>query len=201
MQEKTRDELDALLRKLLKGKAPADLDGRAIGGKAYYRAERKQPLEAAVLFDAAATRAQEDGDRTGWIEWYVRAGLQYFEAGDMARAVPILRNAIDAHREVPGHRDAHMVEWCYTLLLRFAAHEQDRSAFRALFAEAIEQCAAVGRPGYPRIHPHQEQLLEAAHTLGCAQERRAIADNIYARRPISRALRARLKELELLPTR
>lgn len=199
MQEKTREELNALLRELLKGKAPADLDGGAIGRKATYRAERKQPLEAAVLFEAAAARLLEDGDRDSWLEDYVRAGLEYFEAGDLARAVPILRNAIDAHREVPGHRDAHMVEWCYTLLLRFAAHEQDRSAFRALFAEAIEQCAAVGRPGYPRIHPHQEQLLEAAHALGCEQERRSIADHIYARRPISRALRARLKKLDLLP--
>lgn len=187
-----RARLDELLAAQLGGERIEDLDARTLAGKAMYRAERKAPLAAAVLFEAAAQRAHQAGDRTRWIECRVRAGTHYAEAGESARAMPILRECISAHLEHPHHRDAHMVEWCFTCLLRDA---RDAETFRALFAEAIRTCDAVGRVGFPKIHPHQEELLEKAHALGCVDEERDVAQKLAHRRPLSRPLRARLKAL------
>jgi len=194
----TSENDEALLAELLDGKPVESFDARALGAKGAWRAERDQHLAAALLFEAAAQRAAAAGDRTGWIEWLARAGLRLYDAGRVTSAIPILRRTIEAHLEQPGNRDAFMVEWCYARLLRLAASEHDAPAFRATFEEAVASCRAVGR-AFPSIHPHQEELLEAAHGLDCADERRALADAIYRRRPISRALRARLKELALSP--
>lgn len=185
----------AFLLELLDGKSPEDFDANALGRKGSYRSERKAFLAAAVLFEAAAERARETGQRTAWLEWRIRSGTHFFEAAHVARAIPILRECIAAHLEQVGHRDVHMVEHAYALLLRDAANQGEAEAFRATFAEAVTQCAKVGRPGFPAIHAHQELLLEAAHQLKCAIERDVVAQIIALRRPLPRRVRARLEEL------
>lgn len=185
-----------LLDRLLKGQPVETLDSRTLGGKATYRADRGQPLEAALLFEAASRRAAEDADELTALEHAARAALCCFEAGEVGRAVPMWREVIAWHGRVGPNRDDHMVEWGFYHLLLFAAQEMDRRAFVTLFTEA-ERTA----PSFPRIHPHQAELLELAVTLGCNDLVAKIAAAIYRRRPISRALRARLKQLGLGPSR
>lgn len=190
--ELDRAALDALLTAQLDGRDRGDFDAGALARKATHRAERKAPLAAAVLFEAAAEVARAAAERSRWLESRVRAGTHFVEAGQLGRGLPILREMIAAHRAVPGHRDAHMVEWCFALLLR---HAEDAAAFRTLFGEAAAVCDEVGCRGFPTIHAHQEELFERAHALGCVVEECQLAAILAQRRPLPRALRARLTEL------
>ncbi|MEZ4380471.1 MAG: hypothetical protein R3A79_03940 [Nannocystaceae bacterium] len=200
-----------LLRALLKGASPAELDAYDIASKAYYRASRGQHLEAAVLFEAAAARAQamfdsgearkvnEAGVRINQaLNHWARAGFQFHKAGEGARAMALLRRCADADWLAAGlNHDLHTVAVCWAYLVREAAEsdERGREAFEAAFAQAQRRCAALGTT-FPFGHPSRMELAAAARGRGLEALAQEIVAPVRAAKPMKRDLKAWLKDFD-----
>ena len=90
------------LAALLKKKDPGAFTAHQLGSKAYYRASRNQPLDAAILFEAGGQQAEnefasaedpqfddEGRHQNQALNYWARAGVAYTEADrfDLARAL------------------------------------------------------------------------------------------------------------------
>ena len=194
--------MDPTLSDLLQGKAETELSSYDIESKAHNRWSRKQFQAAALLFEAAARVCKlEDGDETSssgrFLNPYCRAGICYSQGGDIARARPFLEEAINADWIGAGlENDKLMIEWCYVELLHHEA-KINPDSFASLYSKAKAHCANLGWT-FPVIHPKQELLMELAVDLDLKDIALEIVSLIKQRKPVSRPIRARLKEIDKL---
>ncbi len=184
------------LADLLKGKDETEYSAYDIESKAHNRWSKKQFRPAALLFEAAArVSLSENGDRCQFLNYQSRAGICYSQGGKLEKAKPLLKKSIEADWIGAGlEKDMHMIEWCYVELLCNES-QTDAKEFDSLFEKAKAHCANLGWV-FPKIHPKQEALLEVAVSLGLDTRAAEIVSLIRSRKPISRATRARLKEIE-----
>lgn len=181
------------LEELLKGRSPADFDARALSGKAHWRLDRDDHRAAALLFDAAHARAVATG--VPWRAARNRAATCWFDAGETAEGLSRIEAVLADYESNPDEGDdRHWVEHATHRLHRHAfALDPARfeESYRALTARASR---LQGRES-PWIQPHQEELAELARRA----DRRGLVRELAAvmrRRPVSRGLAARLRELE-----
>ncbi|TNE87981.1 MAG: hypothetical protein EP330_16985 [Deltaproteobacteria bacterium] len=196
-----------MLNELLKGKSPRDFSAYDLASKAHFRSSRKQPLEAAVLFDAAAVRAQEEFDAGSEkrneagvrinqsLNHRARAGFAFYKAGEVARALPMFEVCVAADWLAAGlNHDLHTVAMCWAYLVRERARE-GREAFEAAFAEAVAACHTVGAE-FPWAHPTRKEMAELARTHGNEALAQAIVAPLRTTRPMKRDLRTWLKDFD-----
>lgn len=185
-----------LLMDLLGGRSPESFTADALSSKAHWRWDRAQHLEAFVLFEAAAGRAAAEGRPIQETSSRNRAATTLFLSGhDRTEALERLRAVLAHYRASPEQReDRHWVEWVWTSLLEHEAEARARP-FEDAYRAAVADCAALDRPGYPRLRPHVERVLELAR----AADARSVVAELVARRrgmkPLPRALKVRLEEL------
>lgn len=185
-----------LLTDLLGGRSPQRFTADALSSKAHWRWDRDQHLEAFVLFVAAAERAEAEGRPIQVTSSRNRAATTLFLSGrDRPEALARLRAVLEHYRANPDDgEDRHWIEWVWTSLLEHEA-EARPGAFEEAYRAAVADCAALGRPAYPRLRPHVERLLDLARAVGA---RPVVAELVARRRamkPLPRALKARLDEL------
>ncbi|MCA9660450.1 MAG: hypothetical protein KC486_19050 [Myxococcales bacterium] len=197
-----------LLTALLKGASPSDLDAYDIASKAYYRSSREQHLEAAVLFEAAAARAQamfdsgeahkvnEAGVRINQaLNHWARAGFNFHRAGEEARALELLRRCVEADWLAAGlNHDLHTVGMCWAYLVREAA-KGGREAFEAAFSRAQRECRRIGSD-FPFAYPTRQELGALARSFGLEALAQEIVAPLRAAKPMKRDLRAWLKDFD-----
>lgn len=190
-----------LLQDLLGKKAPGKFTAAELAGKAHWRWNREQYLEAAVLFDAAAVlsaqeiqRAPQDRDNT--FNYRVRSGVTFRLAGHIQRAWPMLLEATTFDWDAAGiPEDSHFTEWAFVEMLIVVAQAQDRAGFAKLFWQAVARCNEIDSP-FPRIHPKQELLLDLCSQLDLRKELAHVVASIERRGSWPRPLARRLKQLK-----
>jgi hypothetical protein len=182
---------------LLKESAGAVLTACDVATKAHRRWNLQQHDAAAILFCVAFERtraesaAEVGGDQSA--NHFVRAAINFNLAGQRELAEPMLLEATRIDWLAAGlSNDSHMAESAFVQLLQ-NVHELP-TQFTTLFARATERCAELGWE-FPRIHPHQEQLLRAALELGQTALAKHLGNLIQRRRPISREVRALLRSM------
>lgn len=197
-----------LLSKLLKGKAPADFSAYDLGSKAYFRSSRDQHLEAAVLFEAAARRAQQEFDQgvaqklnesgiriNQALNSWARAGFNYYRAGQKAQALELLTRCVHADWLGAGlNHDLNTVAMCWAYLVR----EQSmlgRKAFEAAFREAERRSEAIC-VGFPWSHPTRKELASLARGFGNEELAREIVAPLRTSKPMKRELKSWLKAFD-----
>lgn len=189
-----------LLSSLLGKQSPEQLTSEELSRKAHYRWDRKQYLEAAVLFEAAAARCAEEvrlepPPRDNTFVYRVRSGVLYRMAGEVEIAWPILLEATTFDWQAAGiPEDDHFTEWAYVEMLCVHAATQNKQEYLQLFWQAVTQSRSSGGT-FPRIHPKQELLLDHCEYLGLVKELTHVIERIEARK-ISRPLKQRLKQLK-----
>ncbi|WP_187977936.1 hypothetical protein [Mycetocola sp. JXN-3] len=181
---------------LLAEKPGTVLSAADVAKKAHRRWDLGQCENAAVLFCVAAERAAESPeDPNQYPNYAVRAGITLSLAGHPAAAERTLTEAAAFDWAGAGlEKDTNMIEWAYTRLL-VAAAATHPARFGALFREAVARCAEVGI-SYPRIHPQQDELLPVAQQLGERDALERIIERTLARRPLPRAVKARVAEAQ-----
>lgn len=126
--------MEILLRDLSKGKEPSEFTAYDLGSKAYYRAGRKQHLEAALLFEAASQQAQYEFENdidikaneydvriNQFLNDYARAGFHYYEAGKVEKSIPNLQEAVKQDWLENGlNNDLHTIMGAYNYLVLYA---------------------------------------------------------------------------------
>jgi hypothetical protein len=181
------DRTAGLLRDLLGNRAPEKLSAKQLAGKAYWRWRRKQYLEAAVLFEAAATRSADEARlakpaRDNTFNYRVRSGVTYRLAGEIERAWPILVEATTFDWQAAGIvEDSHFTEWAFVEMLCVLAKANDKDGFSKLFWQAVARCAELDSP-FPRIQSKQELLLELCQQLGLVKELANVVPRIETQR-------------------
>ena len=185
---------------LLKEKPASPFRAYDVASKAHRRWDLHQHAPAALLFCVAAERAWQEhvaapDSVNHFMSYYVRAGINFHLAGQPSLADPILTAATSYDWVGVGlHRDSHMTEWAFCHLLQ-SDSAGNLALFSALFSQAVARCAALGWE-FPKIHPHQESLLAIAIAFGSRPHVEHLARLVRARRPISRAARALLHEVD-----
>lgn len=196
---------EELLTTLLKRQNPEDLTAYDIASKAYYRSSREQPLEAAVLFEAAARRAEQefaDGSASKLNEHgvriqhalnhWARAGFNFYKAGEEAYALELLHRCAHADWLAAGlNHDLHTVGACWAYLVRHEA----KQAFKATYARAKAHCDDLGVE-FPFAHPTRKELGTLARELGMEDLAQEIVAPLRAAKPMKRDLRAWLKAFD-----
>lgn len=184
-----------MLTELLKGKSPADFDAGQLMGKAHYRWNRGHPFDAALLFYAAAKRAKEEGHRDQEEAAGNRASICLWQSGrDPERALAQLDAVVSFYQTHPeGIYDAHFAEWAADALLDHAARQ---GRFCQAYALMQTRMAQAGRSNFPSIHPKQDRIAEWAMEGDCPEVLRELLPKIKARKPLKRAVRARIKVWE-----
>lgn len=89
--------------------------------------------------------------------------------------------------------DAHFAEWAADALLEHAASE---GHFCQSYREMQARMAQAGRSHFPSIHPKQDRIAEWAMEGECPEVLRELLPRIKARKPLKRAVRARIKVWE-----
>src|SRR5262245_62134292 len=146
-----------ILMRLLKNKPPERFAAERLAGKAYWRWNRGENLEAAVLFDAAAVRSVEEVRqsrpvRDNTFNYRVRAGVTFRLAGEVERAWPILVEATTFDWHAAGiPEDSHCTEWAFVEMLCVLADQNDAAGFAKLFRQAMRRGTEIQFP-FPSIH-------------------------------------------------
>jgi hypothetical protein len=171
----TPEQETELLQSLL-GKRPLErFSAEKLAGKAHWRWNRGQLVEAAVLFNAAAVRSAEEVRiapplRDNTFNYRVRAGVTFRLAGEYERAWPILLQATSFDWQAAGiPEDDHFTEWAFVEMLSVLAERNDRDGFTKLFWQAVGRCGELDSP-FPFIRPKQELLLNLCEKLRLADE-------------------------------
>ncbi|MCA9715405.1 MAG: hypothetical protein H6713_29865 [Myxococcales bacterium] len=182
------------LEQLLKHKPAASFTAQELSGKAFWRLQRGEHHAAHLLFEAACARARETGET--WRCHRNRAATALFDSGAIAQALPRVHEVLDDYEAHPEARDdRHWVEHATQRLHRLAYQEQPAS-FETRYRELTARASRIQGRSSPWIHPFQEELLGFARELGLKAIARELIEVIAARRPMPRALRRRLDELE-----
>lgn len=180
-----------MLDELLKGKSIQDFGEAQLSRKAHHRWSRGDPGAAALLFEAAWVRAEEEGQRDAADAARNRHAVCLWEAGETATALACLEAVVVAYETHPERGyDAHFVEWAADCLLAHAAAE---GRFCAAYREMQVRMATAGRDRFPSIHPKQDRIAEWAMAGDCPAVLREILPRIQARKPLKRPVRARIK--------
>jgi hypothetical protein len=193
-------EHDILLR-LLKKKPPERFAAKKLAGKGYWRWNRGENLEAAVLFDAAAIRSVEEvrqarPARDNTFNYRVRAGVNFRLAGEYERAWPILVKATTFDWQAAGiPEDSHCTEWAFFELLSVLAERGDTAGFTKLFWQAVQRGEELKFP-FPRIHTKQEQLLDQCQRMSLKSELAHVIARTKERGKLPRELARRISDLE-----
>lgn len=181
-----QEEAD-ILRRLLKKRLPEQFAAEELAGKAHWRWNRGELLEAAVLFDAAAKRSAKEmraspHRRNDTFSYHVRAGVTFRLGGETKRAWPLLLEATTFDWKAEGiYEDSHFTEWAFVEMLCVHAENNDTESFRRLFRQAIAR-GEVLKYSFPSIHPKQELLLDLCERLGLADELAHVVARIEAQR-------------------
>jgi hypothetical protein len=190
-----------LLQSLLGKHGPEHFTSEQLSRKAHWRWNREKFLEAAVLFDAAASRCAEENrlaaPKQDWtFSKRVRAGVTFRLAGQYERAWPILVEATTFDWNAAGiPEDDHFTEWAYVEMLCIHAEAEERDAFSRVFWEAVARCRELGSP-FPRIYPKQDLLFDLCERLALQKELEHVAERITWRQgKLPRQLADRLKSL------
>lgn len=190
---------EELLDRLISKKDRENLSAYDIASKAHYRWDRNQHINAALLFELAEERADQEFS-TGKAEvnqkmnYRARVAVNYFKAGEIDIAIPMFVEVCNYDWTGNGLvNDDHMVEWGF--VYRLYTVKDKAAKFRKLFAEAQKRSNDINKE-FPKIHPLQEQLLEYALQLNETDIVIHLVKMIKKRRPISRAFRAKLKIIE-----
>ena len=186
-----------LLDVLLKGTAVTSYTARDLASKAHWQWDRERYVEAFVLFDAAAARADEDHDAVRGTASRNRAAVTLAQSGaNPTGAARRLRAVLEHYREHPDDlEDRHWVEWAWTWLLELLAAD-DPDVFTRRYRAAVADCAALGCSEFPHILPHIERLAELARRAGARSICAQLVDKRRARKRVSKKLRARLAVLD-----
>lgn len=199
---------DGLLATLLKNQSPSDFDAYDIASKAYHRASRKQPLEAAVLFEAAAKRAQEMFDSGEYdkrnehgvrinqaLNHWARAGFHFHKAGEEAHGLELMQHCVAADWLAAGlNHDLMTVGRCWEYLVK-AAVPSGPEAFETAFARATQACGAIGE-AFPLSHPTRKELSGVARGWGMEELAQELVAPLRTTRPMKRELKAWLKAFD-----
>lgn len=196
-----------MLKELLKGKKETEFSAYDIESKAHYRWSRKQYLEAAVLFEAAARVAILESknkkkflglfqsNKNDYLNCISRAAICYSEAGEFKLSKPLLIISINSDWIKAGLKmDMHMIETCYIELIHINIIEQP-DQFCKLYEQARNHCKKLGWI-FPLIHPNQERLLELTYKLNQKEIVFEIITCIKSRKPVSRNIKTRIKLIE-----
>jgi len=176
-----------ILQRLLGKQHIERLTADKLAGKAHWRWNRGEHLEAAVLFDAAARKSAEEIQqvrpaRDNTFNYRVRAGVTFRLAGEHERAWPILMEATTFDWNAAGiPEDSHFTEWAFVEMLYVVAERNDAAGFSKLFRQATIRGAELNFP-FPSIHPKQELLLELCSNLGLAKEFAQVVSRIEEQR-------------------
>jgi hypothetical protein len=183
------------LTELLGGKMPADFDAQALMGKAHYRWSRSDAGAAALLFQAAARRAEELGERDQEEAARNRAAICLWQSGKAPEQALAELESVVAYYEAHPERslDAHFAEWAADALLEHAAQH---GRFGSAYPVMQVRMERAGRGRFPSIHPKQERIAEWAMDGDCPDVLRELLPRIKARRPLKRPVRARIKVWE-----
>jgi hypothetical protein len=183
------------LTELLKGKSPQDFDAYDLMSKAHYRWSRTDPGSAALLFSSAHQRAVEQGEQDRVDPARNRAAICLWESGtDPQRALAELDAVVAFYQAHPERKtDAHFAEWAADALLEHAAAQ---GHFCQSYREMQARMAQAGRSRFPSIHPKQDRIAEWAMEGECPEVLRELLPRIKARKPLKRAVRARIKVWE-----
>jgi hypothetical protein len=187
----------------LLGKKPlSQFAAEKLSGKAHWRWNRGELLEAAVLFDAAATRSADEVRRARpardeTFNYRVRAGVTFRLAGEYERAWPILLEATTFDWHAAGiPEDLHFTEWAFVEMLCVLAERGDAAGFSKLFWQAVQRGQTLGFP-FPSIHPKQELLLELCQQMSLAPELAHVVSRVKDQRgKLPRDLAQRIAALE-----
>jgi hypothetical protein len=173
----------ALLAELLGRKPETAFSAYKLSGKAHFRWNRDQLVEAAVLFDAAARRATAEATpgRDQTMVYRSRAAVCFARAGKIERAWPLLEEtSVHDWRASGTEADSNFSEWAFVEMLAVHAERGDRAAFAALFARAVARGDELGER-FPFIHPKQDLLLQLCEQLGLTAEAQVVAERIRER--------------------
>ncbi len=207
-------EFASLLNTLLKGKNPSSFTAYDIDSKAYYRVGKKQYLEAAVLFEAAAKQAQIEYDTipfepksildihtNHFLTSYYRSALNYFRAGHVDIAIPMLEHVVSANwKEAKLFNDTCNVADAYVYLLAHAANK-GLVEFEHMLLDAKSTCNDYGFD-FPQYFRMQSQLFEYARQCGAINIQHEMLDRMAKSlqenppRKGIRTLRQQLKEYQ-----
>jgi|GEM_PF-891595 len=175
---------------------------------AHQAADRDKPHVAAALFlEAASLATKEAAGRNKWaapdqtMNYVVRAGSNFAAAGDLSRATPLLRQAIDFDWKAGRlWGDRHTVQWAYMCFLRDHAQRKEWEAFLSCWREAGARCEELEME-FPFIHPFQEELLDLCLEEKLMEPLPALVRGINERtKRVPAALKAKVKIAnDLLP--
>ena len=185
----------SLLTALLKRKPAGAFEPQELSGKAHWRWNRNQYVEAAVLFDAAWRVATDKGDRAAFC-FRVRSGICFRLAGHLERAWPILQEAVQFDWDAAGlESDSHMSDWAFVQMLAAHHEHRDIESFVAVFSQAVRRGEQLSAP-FTRIHPHQDSLLSWCADLELKEEFCHIAEAALYYRGNSQRLRNNIQQLQ-----
>lgn len=176
-----------ILKRLLKKQGPKKFSAEELAGKAHWRWNRGELLEAAVLFDAATQRSAEEmraspRKRDNTFNYRVRAGVTFRLAGETERAWPLLLEATTFDWNAAGiYEDRHITEWAFVEMLCVHAERNDTESFRRLFWQATARGESLDYP-FPSIQPKQELLFDLCERLELVDELTHVIARIEAQR-------------------
>lgn len=199
--------MENLLRDLLKGKEPSEFTAYDLDSKAYYRTGRKQHLEAAVLFEAAANQAKyefendidvktnENGVRINhFLNSYARAGFHYYEAGEVEKSIPMLRDVVKQDWLGNGlNNDLHTIMGAYNYLVLNEA--DNKKSFLNAYEKAIWNCKKI-KFEFPMNYTFQEKYFEIALKFELFDMCDSLLPKLKNRRPKKRIPKKIIEEYE-----
>jgi len=189
----------AIIEEIISEKQINELSASNIGGKAHYRWNKKEYIKAALLFEIADEKANQEyltglAKLNQRMNHFSRAAFNFYEAGEFEIALPMLIKVCNYDWIKNGlEDDMHMIEWAFTYRLIYIRDQPEK--FKALFKEAQKRGKEINME-FPMIYPKQELLLECAIKMNDLELISHLVKMIKKRRPISRVLRAKLKDIE-----
>lgn len=175
---------------LLGGKGPESFSKRELSLRAFYRAKRNQPLEAALLSLATVyylEAQQGELPLLSHFESFARAACHWAEAGRWERAEPLLRRVLEEPEFWEPHADgSYEQSWCATHVIHRLAEQGQRSDIEQLVADLTARFRASGNNiDFPPWESSQLEIAQAAHRAGALVARDAMLALLEAsiRRP------------------